>query len=255
MRPAGALLAALVLAAATAGPAGAWRPSMHAAERYASRRHGIVAIAVRTPTRAWGWHARQTFPSASLLKPMLLVAYLERPSVRTRALRPSERRLLGPMIRRSDDVSAQHVLGIVSARGLRRVARRAGMRRFDADTGFWGNSRIDAADQARFFLGIDRLLPEGHRAFAMGLLASIVRRQRWGIGLVRPPGWQLFLKGGWGFGTGLVDHQVALLERGGRRVSLAILTLHDGSHAYGKATLRGIAKRLLRGLSRAPGVP
>jgi hypothetical protein len=34
----------------------------------------------------------------------------------------------------------------------------------------------------------------------------------------------------------------------GTRVSVAVLTLDDGSHAYGKETLRGIFKRLLAGL-------
>ena len=41
---------------------------------------------------------------------------------------------------------------------------------------------------------------------------------------------------------------VCLLTRGDERVSVAILTFEDGSHAYGKETLRGIAKRLLREL-------
>jgi hypothetical protein len=31
-------------------------------------------------------------------------------------------------------------------------------------------------------------------------------------------------------------------------MSLAILTTTQGTHAYGKATLRGVAARLLRGL-------
>ena len=63
-----------------------------------------------------------------------------------------------------------------------------------------------------------------------------------------PAGWRLYFKGGWGSGTGRVDHQVALLARGHTRVSLAILTASDGTHAYGKETLRAIAARLLRGL-------
>ena len=48
----------------------------------------------------------------------------------------------------------------------------------------------------------------------MRLLGSIVRSQRWGIARVRPPGWALYFKGGWGSGSGAVDHQVALLRRG-----------------------------------------
>jgi hypothetical protein len=51
-----------------------------------------------------------------------------------------------------------------------------------------------------------------------------------------------------GLGHGLGDHQVALLTRGDERVSVAILTYLDGSHRYGRQTLRGSAERLLRGL-------
>jgi hypothetical protein len=122
------------------------------------------------------------------------------------------------------------------------------MKRFTPASPVWGLSRIDAEDQSRFLLEIDRLIPLRHRRYAMGLLERIVPSQRWGIARVQPPGWRLFFKGGWGSGTGLVDHQVALLKRGDERVSVAILTYANGSHAYGKETLRGVAKRLLRGL-------
>src|SRR5689334_24328959 len=108
---------------------------------------------------------------------MLLVAYLRRHDVRHRDLRPSERRLLGPMIRRSDNAAATAVMGIVGAGGLRRLAHRVGMRRFTPVTGIWGNSSIDAADQTRFFLHIDRLVPPRHRAYAMRLLAGITPSQ------------------------------------------------------------------------------
>jgi hypothetical protein len=110
----------------------------------------------------------------------------------------------------------------------------------------WGTTRITARDQSLFFLHIDRYVPARHRAFAMRLLASITPSQRWGIGEVAPHGWRLYFKGGWGYGTGLLDHQVVLLTRGCARVSVAVLSMYDGSHAYGKATLRGIFARLLR---------
>jgi hypothetical protein len=255
------LVLALVLATATtalaagkpaAGPA--WQPAMNEAAQYASRRHGIIAFAVRTPTRSWGWHATRTFPSASVLKAMLLVAYLDLPSVRARPLELADRNLLGPMIRHSDNAAAGRVLGRVGCGRLRRLARRAGMRRFTPVSGIWGLSRIDAADQARYFLRIDSLLPPRHRDYAMRLLRTITPAQRWGIGRVRPSGWRLYFKGGWGSGTGWVDHQVALLTRGDERVSVAILTYLDGSHPYGQETLRGIAARLLRGLAAAPPI-
>ena len=253
--------AALVLVLATAGTALAesderpWRPDLRAAKRYALHRHGVIAFAVRTPTRAWGWHAYQTFPSASLVKAILLVAYLDRASVRSRPLRGSDRALLTPMIRRSDNDAASRVLAIDGPRAVYAIARRAGMRRFRLVMGTWGFSRVDAADQSRFFLHIDRLVAPRHRAYAMRLLNTITPVQRWGVARVRPSGWRLYFKGGWGSGTGWVDHQTALLTRGGQRVSLSILTFEDGSHTYGMQTEQGIAARLLRGLARAGDVP
>jgi hypothetical protein len=47
---------------------------------------------------------------------------------------------------------------------------------------------------------------------ALHLLRTVVPRQRWGVAQVRPDGWRLYFKGGWGSGRGLVDHQVALLR-------------------------------------------
>ena len=69
---------------------------------------------------------------------------------------------------------------------------------------------------------------------------------------MRPPGWALYFKGGWGSGTGWADHQVALLRRGRRRLSVAILITSSPSHAYGNETLRGVAARLLRGWAAFP---
>jgi beta-lactamase class A len=242
---------AVVFLVAPTAQATAWRPHTRAAREYATRRHGVVAFAVRTASAAYGWHERRTFPSASVLKAMLLVAYLDERSVRHRPLRSSERALLSPMIRRSDNAAASAIFTQVGTRRLRALARRAHMRRFTPAAPVWGNSRIDADDQARFLYRIDRLVPARHRRYAMYLLAHVVPSQRWGIGRVRPRGWRLYFKGGWGSGTGRVDHQVALLTRGGERVSVAILTYADGSHAYGKETLRGVAKRLLRGLAES----
>ena len=248
LKAAATVLAAVVLATPAIAQAPPWQPDVPAAIAYASHRHGTIAFAVRTESGSWGWHASRTFPSASVLKAMLLVSYLDLPSVRTRPLGPNDRALLAPMIRRSDNAAAGRVLGLVGPGRLRALALRAGMRRFTPVTAIWGLSRIDAADQARYFLHVDSLVAPRHRAYAMDLLNTITPAQRWGIAQVRPPGWRLYFKGGWGSGTGWVDHQVALLTRGDERVSVAILTYLDGSHPYGKETLREIARRLLKGL-------
>jgi hypothetical protein len=66
---------------------------------------------------------------------------------------------------------------------------------------------------------------------------------------VLDPEARIFFKGGWRPETaGWLVHQAALVERGTRRVSIAVLTDHDRSREYGRATIRGIAKRALRPL-------
>jgi hypothetical protein len=221
---------------------------MHGAIAYAHSRIGDVAFAVRTPDYFYGYRADHQEWSASVLKAMLMVAYLDMPSVADRALTSYDRSLLTPMITMSDNNAADQVDGIVGNGRLSALAAQVGMREFVPAAPIWGESLIAARDQTKFFLHIDRFVVPRHRAYALHLLAGIVPSQRWGIGQVAPRGWKLYFKGGWGSGTGLIDHQVALFTRGCARFSIAVLTMNDGSHDYGKQTLRAIFHRLLRGL-------
>lgn len=240
----GVLLALLATTAALA-----WQPGVADAEAFARTRRGEVSFVVRTECGAWGRRQDAHVPSASVLKAMLLVAYVQRGAVRDRPLSAAQKALLSPMIRRSDNVAATKVFNAIGASTLQRDARRWGMRAFHVSAFPWGMSQVTARDQARFWLHIDRRLPARHRAYGLTLLRTIVPSQRWGIGQAKPRGWTLHFKGGWGSGTGAVDHQVALLTRGEERVGVAIMTTAQGTHAYGKATLRGMARRLLRGLA------
>jgi beta-lactamase class A len=246
------LLAAAVLAALLwpAGPAAAadrWRPGVEIAQEWAQQRQGTVAFAVRTDARLFGRRLDRQFPSASVVKAMLMVAYLRSADVRGRALTDADRALLSPMIRYSDNDSASRVRDIVGNEALTRLARKAGMSRFVAHPA-WGLSLITARDQTKLFLRLDELLPQRHRSYALWLLRRIVPEQRWGLARAVPDGWRLHFKGGWGAGTGAVDHQVGLLVRDGHRVAVAVLTVGSPSHDYATATLEGVARRLLRGL-------
>ncbi|HKO74437.1 MAG TPA: serine hydrolase [Gaiellaceae bacterium] len=226
---------------------------MAAAERYAEARAGTITFAVVDEAgRLHGYHAREVSPSASVLKAMLLVAYLRRDDVRNRALEQWERDLLAPMIRRSDNAPASRMVGLVGESRLKALARAAGMEHFRLHWPIWGQSEITPRGQALFFHRIDRLVPPRHRGYALRLLATVVPSQRWGVGRVPHAGWELYVKGGWGSGTGLVDHQVALYRSAGERLSLALFTRFDPNHEYGKETLRGLAERLFRGMP-APG--
>ncbi len=225
-----------------------WRPHVAEARRYASHRAGDVAFAVIDPRgRLRGLHRARTAPAASVFKVMLLVAHLRKRH--DAGLSDRDRVLLGPMIRRSDNTAASTVRDLVGRRRIERLARVARMRDFRYDP-VWGQSLTSPRDQARFMYRLMSYIPGRHRPYARYLLSHVVREQRWGIARVKPRGWRLFFKGGWGSGTGLVDHQVALLKRKRRRVAIAVFTELNPGHSYGKRTLRGVSARLLAGLGR-----
>jgi hypothetical protein len=173
-----------------------WR--VRAARRWAARRAGRVAwAAIDTRGRLVGSNRAWSFPSASLSKAMLLVAELRRTARAGRRLDPGTRAVLAAMIRVSDNDAADAIYRRAGDGGLLEVARVARMRRF-GPAGWWSEARVTAADQARFFLRIDRLVARARRSYLRRLLAGVVASQSWGIPrALRPRGWSVFFKGGW----------------------------------------------------------
>jgi hypothetical protein len=239
-----ATAAAAFLAATSPGLAN-FTPDTNRAEAWASHRRGVVTFAVRTDDRLWGRGVDRGAPSASTLKAILLVTDLR--AARNRALTAHDHALLEPMIRKSANDPASFLVSKFGAQRIEAVARKGGMYSFKLNSP-WGNSVVTARDLTRFGLRMEQLMPARHRAYGMRLLRTITRSQRWGIAREVPRVWTIYFKSGWGSGTGRVDHQVALLERGSERLTVAILTTDQGDHAYGKRTLQGVAKRLLHRL-------
>ncbi len=245
----GALAAlALLLVFAAPGPAAAhpWIARLRAAREWSADRGATNVGFAITDERGrvlGGRHVNDTFRSASVVKAMLMVCYLRRHDVQTRALRTWERDMLAPMIRRSDDASANRTWGLVSTSCLTNLARTARMRHFSTNS-IWGTTQITPAGTARLFYSIDRMIPIRHRAYAMRLLRTIVPSQRWGIAKAVPTGFTIYFKGGF---VGDVQNQGALLAKGGRRLAIAVLTSGNPTWAYGQATEEGVARILLRG--------
>jgi D-alanyl-D-alanine dipeptidase len=215
-----------------------------AARRYVAHRAGAVSFAlIDSRGHLYGYAPRRRYVSASVTKAMMLVAYLRH--IGRRPPSAAERAQMGPMITRSDNGRADTVYRWVGDASLRALAVRAGMRSFSV-SGYWGYAHITAADQARFFLRIDRLVPPASRRYARRLLSSVVSWQRWGFSrAAHRAGFRIFFKGGWrGTASGRLVHESALFERGSTRFSMAVLTDGDPTHEYGTATLRGVARRI-----------
>jgi hypothetical protein len=220
--------------------------SVVGAVHFLNTRAGATAFAVMdSQGHLSGVRLHEHFRTASIVKAMMLVAYLQMLSAHHRGLNGGDRGLLYPMIHVSDNNAASAVLGIVGGGALARVARQAGMTDYAPGIGWWAFTQTSAADQARFFSLLGQLIPRQFYGYARGLLSGIDPSQSWGVPAVARPRWQVFFKGGWLPKEGVFT-QVARLERGPLAFSLAVLTSGEPSMGYGEQTIEGLAGALLR---------
>jgi len=228
-------------------PAYPSRTAIASAVRYLDARAGRTSLAVvDSRGRLSGVRLREHFQSASVVKVMFLTAFLQRLEADHAGISALDRSLLYPMIHESNNDAASAVLDRVGLGAIARVAREAGMRDYAPGVGWWAYTQTSAADQARFFVAIERLIPHRFWPYARGLLAGIEPEQSWGIPEVARPRWQVFFKTGALPSEGLF-HEAARLERHGVTFTAAVFTTGDPSMAYGEETIRGVGARLLSG--------
>jgi hypothetical protein len=221
---------------------------LNAAKVFASRRLGRVSFAVvDTAGVLTCYRCQASYHSASVVKAMLLVAYVNRLADEGEPLPADHEAYLEAMIRASDNDAASAIYMHVGDQGLSALARQAQMVNFEVSDS-WGSARITAADQARFFAHMRELTAPAYRDYAQALLASITTAQSWGIPEASRPEWKTTFKGGWlTTRRGSLVHQVARLEKDGMVLAIAVLTDGDPNDAYGRETIRAIASRLLGG--------
>jgi hypothetical protein len=241
--------ASLAVATASGHSAGAGaypsRASITAAVAYLDGRAGCTSLAVvDSHGRLAGVRLHEHFQSASVVKVMFLTAFLQRLSSVGRPVSAFDNSLLYPMIHESNNDAASAVLARVGAGAVLRVARQASMRDYAPGVGWWAYTQTSAADQARFFVAIERLIPHRFWPYARGLLARIEPEQSWGIPEVARPRWQVFFKTGALPSEGLFN-ETARLERPGVTFTVSVFSTGDPSQAYGEETMRGVAERLL----------
>ena len=215
------------------------------AEKFAAGREGEIAFAlIDGGSGVRGRSETTQFASASVVKSMLLAAELRRLDAEGLPLDSETESLLTSMITISDNDAATAIYSRVGDEGLNAVAQRTGMKDFEVAIS-WGYAKITAGDMARLFAQLDRTLPDRFEKFGKGLLGSVTPEQSWGIPAVAED-WSVRFKGGWVLtDSGQLVSQAAELRRGGRELSMAILTDGQPSMAYGIETVEGITARLL----------
>jgi hypothetical protein len=237
-------------------PAGFPRPAAIArAERYLASRGGRTALAVvDSEGRLSGVNLNEQFITGSVVKAMLLVAYLRRlDAMGQHYIDSYSASFLYPMINVSDNDAATQCWSIVGDSGLYAVARAAGMTHSSVPAsapwgGEWGTALLTAADQARFFFEMDSLVPREFVGYARFLLSTIAGYESWGIpAIARPLGYTVFFKAGWRPSPDVfLVHQIARLEGHRRTFSMAVMTDGDPDMNYGIDTIQGVTATLLR---------
>ena len=225
------------------------------AERHLRTRTGRTALAiVDSEGRLSGVNVNEQFITGSVVKAMLLVAYLRRlNAMGQRHVDPDSNSFLYPMINVSDNDAATECWSIVGNAGLYAVAKAARMTHFSVDTaatwgGEWGAALITAADQARFFFEMDSLIPREFVGYANSLLSRIVGYESWGIpAIARPLGYTVYFKAGWRPSPDVfLVHQIARLVGHHHTFAIAVMTDGDPDMSYGIQTIHGTTAALLR---------
>jgi hypothetical protein len=219
------------------------KKAVAAAREWIRDRDGDVAFAVidSNGETAGGYREHEPFQLASLSKAILLVATLRADPTPDAATRTT----LTSMITESDNDAAYTICGRVGVKGMRAVAKAAGMDDYRQGAG-WVDTRASAADEARLFSQLESLVPAAGRRLARDLLSSVTSMQRWGIpAAAGPEGWTSYFKGGWLGMDNKLMVQAAWLEKGKKSWALAVMTDENPTRSYGWDTEKGVTGLLL----------
>jgi len=217
------------------------------AQGYAKDRDGAVSYAVADDDGKIIASYRKDAPvnSASLSKAMIMAAVLQSDPT------GEQRALLDAMITRSDNVAANTLFKQVGEAAIDDIADDARMQNFDlvqklqgGSSGAYilGYSQLTAADQARFFARIFKIIPQRNVDYAKQLLSGVTEG-RWGVfnlgngTAYGKSGWRPEDNGGW-----TVNNAGQYNGKG-----YAVLTEGSSDEEYGIQSLNGVYSRLADG--------
>jgi hypothetical protein len=225
----------------------------------AARRGRVSTVAVRVddPGAGLGCWLNDSlhFDSASVVKVTILEALLRKALDQHRYLTGTEVARARAMITKSDNSAASALWAELGRNYLQHFLNLAGMKRtYLGPGGYWGLTQITASDEVlllRLLLSANSVLNSGSRNYALGLMASVIPSQRWGVAAGAPTRLAAHIKNGW---LPRATHQWRIHSIGiftGRGVgySIVVLTQDDPSMAYGIATIEAIARVIHRDLN------
>ena len=227
--------------------------------RYLAGRHTHAAVVVRDLVTGQEYRYRpdERFDSASVVKIAIMAAVLRQADAEQRPPSTQERRLLRAMVERSDNGAASTLWNRIGrGAGLDAFLAAAGMTRTEAGPkGYWGVSRVTAADQVLLMSHLTQptpLLSGASRAYAQRLMGAVDPSQDWGISSgPAAAGAQVQLKNGWlpRGRDGWAVHSVGHVQGDGRDYLVAVLSVANPTQQKGIATVQGVSRIVWRDLA------
>lgn len=212
-------------------------------------RTGTIAVALHDPaTRtAYDHDGDRQFDSASLVKVTILGTLLWDADGCQRELTAWEDERATEMITESDNDATTALRDRLGTARIRAFARAAGMTR-TVPAAAWGTTRTTANDQQRLLRLLtarNRLLTDGSRGYALGLLGRVIPAQRWGTPAGAPEGTAIQVKNGWlrreQDGLWRV-HSIGAFTGGGRTYTMSVLTHGYRTRRGGIDAIQAIAR-------------
>jgi beta-lactamase family protein len=239
-------------------------------ERLLSRR---LARALRSLVRADSGHlavgvldvstgARAIFDgdvhvhTASIEKVDILAALLLDHQQAGTAISEQEAALAVPMIESSDDDAATDLYSAVGgAAGLAAANARLGLSHtIIGPAGYWGLTSTTVGDQLRLLADLTARkspLSTASQDYELGLMASVITAQRWGISAAASPGTSYAIKDGWLPDPALwVTNSIGVVEHAGQRLLIAVLANGQPTEAAGVALDAAAAADAVRVVTR-----
>ncbi|TWV56640.1 serine hydrolase, partial [Streptomyces misionensis] len=195
----------------------------------------------------------RAYDTASIVKVDILAALLLQAQDAHRSLTDEERGHAEPMIRRSDNASADALWRQIGrAPGLEAANKRLGLTSTTGGSGGrWGLTRTTASDQIRLLRAIfddtapSALTPES-RAYIRTLMGEVLPEQSWGVSAVSAAGAGPELKNGWleRSATRLWDvNSVGAVTVDGHRCLVAVLSDGSATMAAGVSLVEHTARQ------------
>lgn len=220
-------------------------------------RVSTVAAGLYDPGLGLGcWlNANAHFDSASVVKATILGALLRKAEKQHRYLTQAEASLATAMITQSDNNAASALWADVGRTWLQHFLNLARMTHTVLGPGgYWGLTQITAHDEILLLQLLTKpngVLGSASRGYELGLMARVIRSQRWGVPAGAPASLTVHVKDGWlpRSTHGWRIHSIGCFTGRNGAYSIAVLTQDNPTMNYGITTVQDIAWVINRDLN------